>query len=370
MKTKNNGASKEFTRDHTCMTKGILVIMMLIHHAINVDMVEAYGVRRMIADPVLSNQIVLFCKTCIAGFAFLSAYGMTLTLKKQKEDNLKNYFFLSFRRLIKLFSGVFFIYVLAVVWQGFALGKSFWEIYGEGGRNLFRAIGCMLLDLSGMAALCNTPTINITWWYLSFIVPVILLMPLFYMLYKKYRYFLIPAVLLLPFLLVGDRINFIYLLPATVLGIAFAFEGWLTGESGLVVRLFKTCGCLLLFVVAYDMTIHVGIMCGYALMFVLPCIVYNCVGYIPILRDILRFLGKHATNIFLTHTFLYYYFYPDFIYSFRDSWKILGVLLAFSLCVSLAIELIKKLTGYQWLCGKILDMFDRRWLQDDRACDT
>ena len=357
MKTDN----REFSRDHTGMTKGLLVIMMLIHHAMNVDMVEAYGVRRMIADPVLSNQVVLCCKTCIAGFAFLSAYGMTLTLKKQKDDNLENYLFLSLRRLIKLFSGVVFIYVLAVLWEGFAMGRPFWEIYGEGGRDPLRILVCMLLDLSGLAGLCNTPTINITWWYLSFIVPVILLMPVFYILYKKFRYFLIPAFLLPSFLLPGDRINFIYLLPVTILGVAFAFEGWLTGEERRAVRLLKTCGCLLLFAAAYSMTMRVGIMCGYTLMFTLPCIVYYCVGYIPILRDILGFLGKHATNIFLTHTFLYYYFYPDLIYSFRDSWKILAVLLAFSLCVSMAIELIKKITGYQWLCGKILEAFDKKW---------
>ncbi|MDO4304999.1 MAG: hypothetical protein Q4D94_13915, partial [Bacillota bacterium] len=52
---------------------------------------------------------------------------------------------------------------------------------------------------------------------------------------------------------------------------------------------------------------------SYVFAFLIPLLVFDIVAYVPILSHVLKFLGKHATNIFLTHTFIYYYFYTDFI---------------------------------------------------------
>lgn len=58
----------------------------------------------------------------------------------------------------------------------------------------------------------------------------------------------------------------------------------------------------------------------------------------------------------MIHTFIYYYFYPELIYSFQDSWKILPVLLGICLVISVLIELFKKFTGYDKLTEKLLHM--------------
>ena len=48
---------------------------------------------------------------------------------------------------------------------------------------------------------------------------------------------------------------------------------------------------------------------------------------------IFQYLGKHSMNIFMIHTFIFAYFYRDFIYSFKYPILIFLVLLVFSLGV-------------------------------------
>lgn len=69
------------------------------------------------------------------------------------------------------------------------------------------------------------------------------------------------------------------------------------------------------------------------------------------------FLGEHSINIYLVHTFIYYYFFSDFIYSFKYPALIFLVLLILTLCISIALEELKKRTGYVNLVRKLLDCF-------------
>lgn len=86
----------------------------------------------------------------------------------------------------------------------------------------------------------------------------------------------------------------------------------------------------------------------------MPLLVFDIVAYVPILSHVLKFLGKHATNIFLTHTFIYYYFYTDFIYSFKKDWLILIVMLIVCTMLSIFIELVKKIFRFNLLIDKAL----------------
>lgn len=79
---------------------------------------------------------------------------------------------------------------------------------------------------------------------------------------------------------------------------------------------------------------------------------------IPGINICLKYVGRHATNIFLVHTFIYRYYYADFIYSFHSAVYIFLVLLGISLGVSVVLELIKKFTGYNWLSTRILNWVD------------
>ena len=59
-------------------------------------------------------------------------------------------------------------------------------------------------------------------------------------------------------------------------------------------------------------------------------------------QKILNLLGKNLFNVFLFHTFIYYYFWRDFIYSFKQPLLIFVVLLLICIAVSESIEYIKR----------------------------
>ncbi len=60
------------------------------------------------------------------------------------------------------------------------------------------------------------------------------------------------------------------------------------------------------------------------------------------LVTILSFIGVHSMNIFLFHTFIYYYYWQDLIYWTRNPFLIFLTLLIVSLIISIAIETVKK----------------------------
>ena len=326
---KDNSANI-FSKNHTLITKGILLILLLAHHVFYPDIITAYGINTILDDVLLVNRIVLYFKICIAGFAFLTAFGTTRILKAQKDDSPQNFFRLTVTRLLKLESAVFIIYFLAIIYKQFIMGQSLKDLYTPDGRNIPLMALRMFIDMIGMANYSLTPTVNMTWWYLSFAILLISAMPFIYMAYKKFRYLLLPVGCLLPY---TERIRAYKKKGSFAIG--------LIASSALLYSGYLVHG-------------YVNITFCYILAFVIPYLVYEYISYIPIIRSLLKYLGKHATNIFLTHTFIYYYFYPDFIYSFHSTWYILPILIITSLGVSIVIELIKNFSGYNRLTNKLL----------------
>ena len=64
-----------FSKEHTLITKGILTIILLTHHVFYPDYITGYGINTILGDVKLVNRIMLYLKICIAGFAFLTAFG-------------------------------------------------------------------------------------------------------------------------------------------------------------------------------------------------------------------------------------------------------------------------------------------------------
>lgn len=353
---KDNSANI-FSKNHTLITKGILLILLLAHHVFYPDIITAYGINTILDDVLLVNRIVLYFKICIAGFAFLTAFGTARILKAQEDKSFRNLFRLTATRLLKLESAVFIIYILAIFYKQFIIGQSLKDLYTPDGRNIPLMALRMFIDMIGMANYSLTPTVNMTWWYLSFAILLISAMPFIYMAYKKFRYLLLPVGCLLPYTLPDSNSSFFSLLPIVILGTAFSYEDWFER-----IRAYKKKGSFAIGLIASSALLYSGYLVHgyvnitfcYILAFVIPYLVYEYISYIPIIRSLLKYLGKHATNIFLTHTFIYYYFYPDFIYSFHSTWYILPILIITSLGVSIVIELIKNFSGYNRLTNKLL----------------
>ena len=72
---------------------------------------------------------------------------------------------------------------------------------------------------------------------------------------------------------------------------------------------------------------------------------YRCVELPNWLQMPLEFLGKHSMNIFLFHTFIYYYWFREWIYAPRNPLVIFVMLLAICCVVSVVLEWVKNWVG-------------------------
>jgi len=78
---------------------------------------------------------------------------------------------------------------------------------------------------------------------------------------------------------------------------------------------------------------------------------------------ILGMLGGHLFNVFLFHTFIYYYFFSDFIYSFKYPVLIFLVLFVTCLAISMFLEYVKRHIGFYTYTGKIQNLKIPAWME-------
>lgn len=350
------------------MTKGILILFMLAHHLFYPGQIPIYGVKTLLDNPVSIDQIILFFRICVAGFSFLSAYGITCTIKNNAARGVNADMSVILKRLIKLESAALIIYILAVLYKQFVMSQSVFEFYSPSGPDNAHVVLCMVLDAFGLASYMGSPLLNVTWWYLSYAILVIAIMPFVFKAYEKFRYPLLPAACLVALTIPGSRGDFWNFLPTVFLGCAFAYENWFEKlrswkQGNKMIKTGKFLACLFLLYLAYALSKYTSLEFSSLLVFVIPYMVYEFFAAVPALNFCLEFLGKHATNIFLIHTFIYLNFHDLFIYSFGDSWKIMSVLLGICLVLSVLLELLKKITGYNKLTAKLLGLVDSKLRQ-------
>ena len=73
---------RSFSKNSALVTKGILIILLLIHHLFYGDAIGRFGVTTMVKNDIFLTEIIQFGNICLAGFAFLSAFGIA---KKSKQ---------------------------------------------------------------------------------------------------------------------------------------------------------------------------------------------------------------------------------------------------------------------------------------------
>ena len=74
---------------------------------------------------------------------------------------------------------------------------------------------------------------------------------------------------------------------------------------------------------------------------------YRSVNIHKYITKVLAFIGKHSMNIFLFHTFIFYFWFQDIVYASRNPIIIFLTLLAICIPISMALEWIKKYTIYK-----------------------
>ncbi len=74
---------------------------------------------------------------------------------------------------------------------------------------------------------------------------------------------------------------------------------------------------------------------------------------------VMQYVGKHSMNMYLTHTFIFGYFFHDFIYGFKFPILIFLALFTTSLLLSICIEFAKLHIGFYRLQGKVVGIINR-----------
>ncbi len=368
-----------FSKIDTYIIKGIAILMMLFHHLfLSPDRYEGYQVS---FDPLSQNTVTVIAKLfkiCVGIFVILSAYGLTLSLKKYSEDtciNAKQYEHYLKTRLIKLLWGFWFAYLFSAVVSlacfPYQFSKYFasWKI-----PDLIRGGAYAVIDFLGFAELFHSPTLNGTWWYMSLAILMVMFVPILCIVCKKYGNlfvsiccFVLPRILNLE----GDSNNMIRWTFAIVLGIMAAQNNWFVRwkTASLVThpkrnKIIKIIISILLLIISgYISEVYSHGMGKYTyefrhciIPFLVIAFVYLCITDIPIVSRCFWFLGKHSMNIFLIHTFIRHYYFEEWTYSFGNCFLIFVMLLFESLIVSIIMEQIKKIIRYDKQLSYILKL--------------
>lgn len=319
-----------FDKNSTNACKGMALILLLWHHLFYPH--PEYG--------FIVWKTGLLAKVCVAIFVILSGYGFSESIRNKNVGLFEFYK----NRLIVIYSNYWFIALIFVPIGVFFMNRTFQNTFN--GHVYFK----FLIQLTGLHRFFYSEYgYNATWWYLSVIIPLIILFPFMYDFINKYgclsllffcfilfnqKFVVLPVInaWLLPFAL-GIYCSQRNVLPILSCKLS-KFGGWrfvvLTVAIGLIAFLRP------------DNEIRMDWLFGGLLILY----VFEVTNVIVFIKNILCFMGKHLFNVFLFHTFVYYYFWKDFFYSFKSPLVIFFILLSSCIVLSILIEQIKKYLSF------------------------
>lgn len=308
-------------------------------------------------------------KVCITIFVFLSGYGMSMTFPNMcggwKNDCKTILFFLG-KRYTKFFLNYWVVFFVSVSIGIFCYGRTLEIAYGENAN----IASTFIKDFFGQ---CGFNSYNITWWFNELILSLWLLFPLFYWLMKNR----IVAVGILLFLQMNPS-KLLFPLESFANGLSiFAFPycvGILFAQQyPSVNRLLSTMSSRWIPYVLFLLALIIFFLRGaevisfmpkYLLdMFVTLFLVFSVVSMARIKGyklQFFQFIGKHSMNMYLTHTFIFGYFFHDFIYGLKYPILMFLALFGISLLISIIIELAKNKLGFYRFQGKIISLISRQ----------
>lgn len=311
------------------------------------------------------NTVGFLGKMCVSIFTFISGYGIAKSLLGRQLDfsNGDVYGKLIGTRFIKLLLSFQFIFILSMI-PAVVAGNAL-DVYG--GRNT-TGILYMVVDFLGLANIIGTPTYNGTWWYMSYALMLVVILPFVVQLCRQFG----SLILVLEFFLVrylAVDFTFRWHLLATVTGVvlaenhfyerlmeSYASANHLKKAFTVVAAVALASLCVLL---RWSSTAEIWDILEAVFAATLGALVCLVISNIPVVRAPLEMLGKHSMNIFMTHTFIYYYWFREHIYSFQYPLLILLMLVVESLVVSVALEYLKKLIHFEkfskWMCNVLFE---------------
>ena len=330
---------KIFSIDSTNACKGMALFLLLWHHLFY----------RYPEFGFLTFKVAGLSKVCVAVFVILSGYGYSESLK------IKNIGLFAFyqKRLINLYSNYWFIALIFVPIGILFMNRHLQDVFTN------YAYAKFIIQMTGLHRFVYSEYgYNATWWYMSVIIPLTILFPFIFVLNKKYGVLILIFcfIILLPKKSIFPIIN-PWLLPFA-LGIYFSRKNYFVTISN---RL-NICGkwrfviliaaILLVAILRSRIPFLADIKIDWLFGGLIILFVFEMTSAFQLLENVLSFFGKHLFNIFLFHTFIYFYYWKNFIYSFQNPLLIFLMLLSICIAISLAIEQIKKRAYFYKLIEK------------------
>lgn len=319
-------------KDDSLALKGIALLFLLGHHLFYLND-GRYDDIPLWKGHYLVQEIGIMSKVCVALFVFLSGYGLAVVAQKNGGVPRVKEFYI--RRFKKLFLNYWFIWIVFVPISYFYFGRTFQDAYQN------NIVGHFVADVLGLHALIfkDVYCYNPTWWFYSCIIVLYLIFPLMYKMLKKD----LQTLLLLTFIISFLPIPFIsvvkFYIVAFVLGMYIATKIPPSNSTWFAIML------VVLYAAARNVNAYpLMIDC---LLVLLVVQVYSLIKWPKSVVTVMVFLGKHSMNIFLFHTFIYYYWFRDFIYTSRNPIIIFLTLLVICIPISMLLEWVKKYTIYK-----------------------
>ncbi len=327
-----------FTKNVTNFIKGIAVYLLLWHHLFyNSNYIESFNTKN------IPEIVSYYSKVCVAIFTILSGYGLSESWKVNKYP-VSQFYKKNFK---KLYSNYWLIWALFVPIGVIFFNRSFSDVYND---KIFLKL---IMNIFGLQKLFSFHGYNATWWYMSLILGLYLIFPLLYKLVKKHPFltlclsFLIMSV---PAYKIGNfnpkGVYGLWIFPFTV-GIFLSHSNLLTHmvNCKFFNKIFKlVCYFIIMIILMYFRRyglILVNEKIDTLLGMVIILICFEYLYKIKYFKDATILVGNNSFNIFLFHTFIYEYYFNDFIYSFNNPILIFLVLLIICLIVSIIIEKLK-----------------------------
>lgn len=321
----------------TNVLKGVALLLLLVHHCLYTG--EDYNDIIIHGHPVFQN-IGEFSKLCVALFVFLSGYG--LTAKTMKDGGIGNLWSFYRHRYMKLMLNYWVVYLIFVPIGILFFHRTFPAVYGD--NWLFKAI----VDFLGLhqAVIGHPYGYNATWWFFGVIIIMYLIYPLLWR-YRRIWFLMIPIGVMCPtvamFIPFFGPSDFGHYFLAFVCGISIAYKKLELGGANLIEKIFL----LLLFLLACFFRFYAWNVFMWDAGIITIGLVMYCIIQIPQwASSSLAFLGRHSYNIFLFHTFIYYYWFHDFIYWSKNPIIIPLILLVVCIPISTVVEWMKSKFGF------------------------
>ncbi len=363
-------SKSSFSTYDSMLVKGVAIILLMFHHCIMATGVKGYDINYF---PFTSSHYpILICDTfklCVGMFVFITGYGLYKSICNI-EFNSRSVFNWTGTRLVKALSGFWVVYVLVFI-TTYLVDRLPYRVYVSAPTKMDGSWLYAILDFLGVAHIFETPMLVGTWWYMSALVVMIVFFPLIFKISERFGYvvmglmiILLPRVANIGF--PGTKNIFSFAL-AYVLGMAFAKYNLFEKQMNInPFKKYKVIWDILLFfvyIILFGLIVYITQRLGRKYLWefnycIAPVIVILfCNRYfrrIPILNYALMYIGSHSLNIFLIHTFIRWVYLKDFIYSFKYAILIPFVLLAITLAISIFVELLKRLVGYDKLVSKLI----------------